>query len=94
LEGFGIPVLEAMRFRCKVFSSCYSSLPEVCGPHATYWNDYSPKTMAATIKDALVTWRKDSQEADDAKAYSETFNYQHYTEQYITLYRQLLTKGL
>lgn len=94
LEGFGIPVLEAMRFRCKVFSSRYSSLSEVCGPHATYWNDYSPKTMAATVKDALVTWRKDSQEADDAKAYSETFNYQHYTEQYITLYRQLLTKGL
>ena len=43
LEGFGIPVLEAMRYRCKVFSSRFSSLPEVCGPHATYWDDFSPR---------------------------------------------------
>ena len=50
LEGFGIPVLEAMRFRCKVFSSRFSSLPEVCGAHATYFDDYTPEGMAATVR--------------------------------------------
>ena len=94
LEGFGIPVLEAMRFRCKVFSSRFSSLPEVCSHHATYWDDYSPETMAAVVSKELDIWRKDSREADEAKAYSEGFNYQQYTEQYVALYRQLLAKGL
>lgn len=90
LEGFGIPVLEAMRFRCKVFSSRLSSLPEVCGPHATYLDDFIPAAMARTVADALAAWHKDSPEADAAKRHSEAFNYQHYAQQYITLYRQLL----
>ncbi len=93
LEGFGIPVLEAMRFGCKVFSSRYSSLPEVCGPHATYWDDYAPEAMAATVSKGIAQWRKDSPEASEAKKYSEAFNYDRYTEQYIALYRQLLAEG-
>lgn len=90
LEGFGIPVLEAMRFRCKVFASRFSSLPEVCGTHATYFDDYTPQSMARTVADALATWRRDSSEADAAKQHSEQFNYQHYSDQYVALYRQLL----
>lgn len=94
LEGFGIPVLEAMRYRCKVFSSRYSSLPEICSSHATYWDDYSPEAMAEVVRESIKTWRKDSQEASEAKVYSEGFNYQKYTKEYVALYRQLLAKGL
>ena len=90
LEGFGIPVLEAMRFRCKVFSSRYSCLPEVCDRHATYWDDYSPEAMAATVCQGLSTWRKDSEAAIAAQRYSEEFSYERYAQQYIGLYRQLL----
>ena len=90
LEGFGIPVLEAMRFRCKVFSSRYSCLPEVCDRHANYWDDYSPEAMAATVSQGLSTWRKDSEAAIAAQRYSEGFSYERYAQQYIGLYRQLL----
>lgn len=93
LEGFGIPVLEAMRYRCKVFSSRLSSLPEVCANHATYWDDYSPAAMAQVVQEGIASWRKDSAEADEALNYSQSFSYQHYTEQYTALYRRLLAEN-
>ena len=46
--------------------------------------------MAEVVRKGLEGWSRDGQEAVDARAYSRTFNYDHYTEQYIALYRQLL----
>lgn len=93
LEGFGIPVLEAMRFGTKVFSSRYSCLPEVCATHASYWDSYEPADMAKVVSDGLVAWTRDGEAAVAAKNYSQSFNYDHYTEQYISLYRSLLGIG-
>ena len=93
LEGFGIPVLEAMRYRCKVFSSRYSSLPEVCSTHASYFDDYAPEAMAKVVSEGVSAWDKEGAQATEALRYSKGFNYESYTEQYIRLYRQLLAKG-
>ena len=90
LEGFGIPVLEAMRFGTKVFSSRYSCLPEVCSTHASYWDSYDPEAMARVVREGLAGWKRDAQAALEAKAYSQGFNYDRYTQQYVGLYRQLL----
>ena len=90
LEGFGIPVLEAMRFRCKVFSSRFSSLPEVCSSHATYFDGYTPEAMAATVRQGLSNWQKDGEEAIAAQRYSQGFSYERYAQQYISLYARLL----
>lgn len=92
LEGFGIPVLEAMRFGTKVFSSRYSCLPEVCSSHATYWDSYEPEAMAKVVSEGLAHWSRTGQEAAQAKAYSQSFNYDRYTQQYIELYRTLLSQ--
>jgi glycosyltransferase involved in cell wall biosynthesis len=37
-EGFGLPILEAMNFRCPVIASFSSSLPEVGGEACLYFN--------------------------------------------------------
>lgn len=89
-EGFGLPVLEAMRYRCKVFSSQCTSLPEICKEHASYFQSFEPEDMAGTIKEGLMTWDKDGQEATAAKNYSLEYNYPRYLSQYISLYRSLL----
>ncbi len=89
-EGFGLPVLEAMRYCCKVFSSRYTSLPEICKEHASYFDSFEPEAMAKTIQTGLQTWEKNGQEAIAARNYSMEYNYPHYMSQYIELYKKLL----
>ena len=90
LEGFGIPVLEAMRFGTKVFSSRYSCLPEICSFHASYWDSYEPEAMARVVREGLAGWSRQGAAAEAAKAYSQSFNYDRYTREYVALYRRLL----
>ncbi len=48
-EGFGIPLLEAMGYGCPVTCSATSSLPEVGGDAAEYFDPTSPEDIAAAI---------------------------------------------
>ena len=46
-EGFGLPPLEAMACGCPVAVANATSLPEVCGDAAEYFDPLSPEDMAA-----------------------------------------------
>ena len=91
LEGFGIPVLEAMQMGCKVVSSRCSSLPEICGEHALYWENFEPEAMADVVSQALAD--DDAVHRDSRIEYAKGFNYDKYTGQYIALYKKLLNIG-
>lgn len=52
-EGFGLPVLEAMACGTPVILSHTSSLPEVAGEAALYFNPHSEKSLVETLKCAL-----------------------------------------
>jgi glycosyltransferase involved in cell wall biosynthesis len=52
-EGFGLPPLEAMACGCPVAVSNATSLPEICGNAAEYFDPLSPEDMAAAIVRAL-----------------------------------------
>lgn len=54
-EGFGIPVLEAMVSGCPVMTSGISSLPEVGGNAAFYFNPSSPEDIAEKINSVIVS---------------------------------------
>ena len=52
-EGFGLPVLEGLACGLPVASSNTSSLPEVGGPHAIYFDPYDVDEMADALRQAL-----------------------------------------
>lgn len=53
-EGFGIPVLEAMRRGVPVACSNVSALPEVAGEAARYFDPYSVQGIAEALSDLLA----------------------------------------
>lgn len=45
-EGFGLPLVEAMALSCPVLCSNTSSMPEVCGDGAIYFDPYDAKDLS------------------------------------------------
>ncbi len=52
-EGFGLPPLEAMSAGCPVLVSGTSSLPEVCGDAAFYFDPQSAGSLESELKNLL-----------------------------------------
>lgn len=44
-EGFGLPVLDALRHGAPVLSSFHSSLRELAGPGVFFFDPYDPSTL-------------------------------------------------
>ncbi len=49
-EGFGLPPLEAMACGCPIICSNVSSMPEVCGDAAVYFNPFNLEDLENAIK--------------------------------------------
>ncbi|MBC7774844.1 MAG: glycosyltransferase family 4 protein, partial [Phycisphaerae bacterium] len=52
-EGFGIPVLEAFACGCPVVLNRASSLPEVGGDAASYFEEESPSSLEGAVRRVL-----------------------------------------
>ena len=88
-EGFGLPPLEAMRFGKPVFLSRLTSLPEVGGKYAFYWDELEPEAMAAVVKKGLDEWRV-SGSPDEVRRWSCRFSWEKCASDYVRLYLDML----
>lgn len=52
-EGFGYPPLEAMKYGTPVIASGTSSIPEICGEAALYFNPYLVNELAIRLTQVL-----------------------------------------
>jgi glycosyltransferase involved in cell wall biosynthesis len=52
-EGFGLPLLEAMKLECPVLSSQATCLPEVAGEAALYFDPGDERSLVAAMETIL-----------------------------------------
>lgn len=90
-EGFGIPPIEAMRFGTPVFLSNNTSLPEIGGKHAFYWDNYNPEYMAKIILEGLDKFNANKKiHSNLLVERAKSFNWDISAESYIQVYKSLM----
>lgn len=87
-EGFGLPVIEAMHFGKPVFLSNKTSLPEIGGKHAFYFEHFEPAYMQQVFADGMDQFNE--QAAENMKAYAKQFNWDRTAECYLEVYGKLV----
>lgn len=88
-EGFGLPVAEAMTFGKPVFISNLTSLPEVGGKEAYYFENFEPESMAKVLHDGLHDFGQNPLRQERMKKRAGGFSWPDVAGDYWKLYREL-----
>lgn len=87
-EGFGLPVLEAMSQGKPVFLNNATSLPEIGGKEAFYWNNFDVKHMAEVFEKGM-TYFEQHKLADRYIQHASQFSWEHAARKYAQVYADL-----
>lgn len=90
LEGFGMPIVEALSVGKPVFSSDATSLPEVGGELVDYWHNFEPENMYEVFKNGIEKRKKDALFAEKAIRRANEFTWKIAADKYFDLYQRFL----
>lgn len=88
LEGFGLPMIEAMQFGKPVFSSNKTSLPEIGNRFAFFWDNFDTDSMQKVLDDNLANFYANPNFIAEQINYAKAFTTNRHFEQYEQLYKQ------
>lgn len=88
-EGFGLPVVEAMRLGKPVFLSKLNSLPEVGGENAFYFENFEKQSMIETFEKAIPSF-ENNELKQKIISHSNQFSWKTAAKSYIELYKSIL----
>ncbi len=88
-EGFGLPVAEAMTFGKPIFSSSLTSLPEVGGKEAYYFENFEPENMAKVVHDGLHDFGQNPLREERLKKRAAGFSWPSIGNEYWALYQRV-----
>ena len=91
-EGFGLPILEAFSCGCPVLVSNTSSLIEIGGDAASYFEPKNPASMINAIKKILADPTLKNEKIRAGYRQAEMFSWQKTTDETKEAYRQVLAE--
>ncbi|WP_443945661.1 glycosyltransferase family 4 protein [Pedobacter sp. AW1-32] len=89
-EGFGLPVIEAMHFGKPVFLSTFTSLPEVGGDAAYYFDNFEPEHMQSVFNNGMNDFDENNR-VPKIISQANKFSWDSAAEQYMQLYEKLIS---
>ena len=90
-EGFGLPVLDAMQCEILVLSSNASSLPEVAGDGALYFDPTNPENIANILKQAInMEYSERLEYIARANANLKKFSWQKTARETVEVYKKVM----
>lgn len=91
-EGFGLPPIEAMKYKKPVFLSNLTSLPEIGSDAAYYWDNFDSEYMNKTLIEGLNHF-EDNKSAMETKLFNRAnfFSWDKSATEYLEVYRELLS---
>jgi glycosyltransferase involved in cell wall biosynthesis len=90
-EGFGLPVLEAMRRELPLACSNATSLPEVAGDAAELFDPSDTEAMAAAIRRLLTDPTRAAELVERGRRRAELFSWERAAEGTLATYERALT---
>jgi len=90
-EGFGLPTLEAFSCRCPVLLSDISSLPEIGGKAALYFDPYNEESIRRAIKSVLDHENTRQKMIDEGTRQLKKFSWEKTAEETKALYQSVCT---
>ena len=91
-EGFGFPVLEAMQCGRPVFAARRTSLPEVAGDRAGWWDTFEPDAMLRVVREGLESSGSMPGFAAAQVAHAATYTWERAAARYLDVYDEVLER--
>lgn len=88
-EGFGIPPLESMAHRCPVISSNTSSMPEVIGQAAEFFNPYCSDEVRNAIESVVFSDQRSAELIDLGENRLVDFSWAKCAKETLSVYKNL-----
>ena len=92
-EGFGMPVTEAMSMNTTVLCSNVTSIPEVGGDCAFYFDPYDPAKICEMMEYVLDHPETVKEKKENYRKHLENFSTENYIKKTRDIFRQLIEKG-
>lgn len=88
-EGFGLPVVEAMSLGKPVFLSNLTSLPEIGGDAAYYWQNTGSSHLQAVFEQGMSDYQANATRKTTLQTQASRFTWQKAAEKYLLLYKNI-----
>lgn len=89
-EGFGLPPLEAMSMGCAVVASQVSSIPEVLGDAACFFDPSSPDDIRQSIEQVVYSDAKSAELKGLGKHQASLYSWERCANETLTIYKECL----